>query len=144
MADTRPLFPRERALLPDLPTGLDGEEWSAPTVCPGWDVHDVAAHVLHDYTRRLSGGRDGRRGPPFAEGEAPADFIHRTNGEFVAVARHFSPEAIVDQLAHLGPRLDALWADKDLDGPADLDVPWVSDACPAPVWLDLAREYTAF
>ncbi|MDA2803315.1 maleylpyruvate isomerase family mycothiol-dependent enzyme [Nocardiopsis suaedae] len=144
MIDTRPLFPRERGLLVDLLADLDRDEWSAPTVCPGWDVHDVAAHVLHDYTRRLSGGRDGHRGPPFAQGEALADFIHRTNGEFVAVARHFSPELMVDQIAHLGPQLDALWAGTDLDGPADLDIPWASDARPAPAWLDLAREYTEF
>ncbi|WP_394296928.1 maleylpyruvate isomerase N-terminal domain-containing protein [Nocardiopsis chromatogenes] len=66
MIDPRLLFPGERALLLDLMADLDREEWSAPAVCPGWDVHDVAAHVLHDYTRRLSGGRDGHHGPPFA------------------------------------------------------------------------------
>lgn len=130
--DTRPLFPRERELLLDLPAGLERDEWSAPTVCPGWDVHDVAAHVLHDYTRRLSGSRDGHRGPPFGGGESLAEFIHRTNGEFVAVARHLSAEVIVDHLAHLGPQIDALWAGTNLDGPAALDVPWASDARPDP------------
>ncbi|MGI9083929.1 MAG: maleylpyruvate isomerase family mycothiol-dependent enzyme [Aeromicrobium sp.] len=29
-----------------LPT-LTGDDWSRPTDCPGWSVHDVAAHLAH-------------------------------------------------------------------------------------------------
>jgi uncharacterized protein (TIGR03083 family) len=33
------------ALVRDLAT-LAPEQWSAPTACPGWDVHDVVAHLV--------------------------------------------------------------------------------------------------
>ncbi|MEV4715131.1 maleylpyruvate isomerase family mycothiol-dependent enzyme [Micromonospora sp. NPDC049374] len=33
------------ALVRDLAT-LTPEQWSAPTGCPGWDVHDVVAHLV--------------------------------------------------------------------------------------------------
>lgn len=48
---------------------LDPADWAKPTVCPRWDVHDVAGHVLNDYLRRLSGSRDGYGGAAFAPGE---------------------------------------------------------------------------
>lgn len=51
MIDTRPLFPVERNMLLDLLGGLDAAEWQLPTVCPGWNVHDVTGHLLHDYLR---------------------------------------------------------------------------------------------
>ena len=30
-----------------------------PTPCPGWSVHDLAAHILGDEVGQLSMGRDG-------------------------------------------------------------------------------------
>ncbi len=30
----------------DLVGGLEPADWSTPTDCPGWDVHDVVAHVV--------------------------------------------------------------------------------------------------
>jgi uncharacterized protein (TIGR03083 family) len=32
--------------LRDLVAGLTADEWALPTDCPGWDVHDVVAHVV--------------------------------------------------------------------------------------------------
>jgi hypothetical protein len=52
--DTRPLFPAERAEFTALLWNLDPGGWQRPTVCPGWRVHDVGAHVVHDYLRKLS------------------------------------------------------------------------------------------
>lgn len=52
--DARPLFPRERAALISLLAELDAADWRRPTVCPGWNVHDIVAHVLHDYLRKLA------------------------------------------------------------------------------------------
>ncbi len=37
---------RERAELAALLTDLTPQEWQAPTLCDGWTVRDVAAHVL--------------------------------------------------------------------------------------------------
>jgi hypothetical protein len=55
--DVRSTFRHERDLLIQLLKKLDEPEWAADTVCPGWSVRDVAAHLLHDL-RRLSRRRD--------------------------------------------------------------------------------------
>lgn len=34
-----------RALAADL-AGLSDAQWATPSVCPGWDVHDVVAHLV--------------------------------------------------------------------------------------------------
>lgn len=34
-----------QALIDDL-TGLEPDEWRTPSLCPGWDVHDVLAHLV--------------------------------------------------------------------------------------------------
>lgn len=36
----------QRRALADLLAGLDDTAWAAPSVCPGWTVRDVAAHVI--------------------------------------------------------------------------------------------------
>lgn len=36
----------ERAALARLLADLPDEDWSHDTLCPGWSVHDVAAHVI--------------------------------------------------------------------------------------------------
>lgn len=36
----------ERADLLALLGGLSTEQWDAPTLCSGWTVRDVAAHVI--------------------------------------------------------------------------------------------------
>lgn len=62
-----------RALLEDL-RGLDPEAWQTPSWCPGWDVHDVLAHLIDSakttrlgFIRRMLGAgfdfdRDNARG----------------------------------------------------------------------------------
>ncbi|WP_212735514.1 maleylpyruvate isomerase N-terminal domain-containing protein [Herbidospora galbida] len=89
--DVRRLFPVERRALLDLLDGLSPDDWTRPTVCPGWDVHDVVAHLVHDYARRLSGSRDGHHGDGFRDGETLPVFLARVNEEFVRAARAFSP-----------------------------------------------------
>ena len=107
--DTRPLFPAERAEFTALLRNLDPAGWQRPTVCPGWRVHDVVAHVVHDYLRKLSRTRDRHPGPDPLPGESPPQFLARMNQEFVDAARSASPRALVDLLDHLGPQLDRLW-----------------------------------
>lgn len=142
--DTRQVFPRERAALLELLSSLDARDWARPTVCPGWDVHDVTGHILNDYLRRLSGSRDGHAGAVFANDETLPAYLARINDEFVQASRQCSPRVLIDLLTSLGPQLDALWSARDLDAPADLDVSWAAMDVPSPVWLDMAREYTEF
>ncbi|MGY0057447.1 maleylpyruvate isomerase family mycothiol-dependent enzyme [Streptomyces sp. LZ34] len=142
--DVRPLFPVDRRALLDLLAALDPADWRRPTGCPGWEVHDVVAHLLHDHLRRLSGGRDGHPGPPFGPGETLPQFITRTNEAFVRGSRQLSPRVLTDLLATLGPQLDDFWSGLDPAAPAGLDVSWAAPGTPAPNWLDTAREYTEF
>jgi uncharacterized protein (TIGR03083 family) len=37
----------ERHALIDDPAGLDDAQWEQPSLCDGWTVHDVVAHVIH-------------------------------------------------------------------------------------------------
>jgi len=38
----------ERAALVEDLRALPAERWSTPSLCPGWDVHDVLAHLVDD------------------------------------------------------------------------------------------------
>jgi len=141
--DTRPLFPLERQALLDLLVSLGSTDWAAPTVCPGWDVHDVTAHILNDYLRRISASRDGHASAVFPDDETLPTYLARINDEFVRAMRQCSPHTMIDLLTHLGPQLDAVWAVAELTGPAHLNVSWAGTGT-SPAWLDIAREYTEF
>ena len=52
-----------RALIRDL-EDLPARQWATPSLCPGWDVHDVLAHLVDDarttrlgFLRRLAAAR---------------------------------------------------------------------------------------
>lgn len=144
--DVRPLFRTDRAALLDLLAGLTATDWRRPTICPGWNVQDVVAHVLHDHLRRLSAGRDGHR-TAWVEPDSPDDLpalLARANDAFVRTARVLSPRVLTELLADAGGRLDAYWATLDPSEPGGVDVWWAAPGEPAPWWLDIAREYTEY
>ena len=70
-------------------------------------------------------------------------YLARINEEFVRATRQCSPEVLIELLAYLGPRLDQVWAETELTGPANLNVSWAGPD-PSPAWLDIARDYTEF
>lgn len=134
------LFPEERAALLALLASLTPEQWDAPTACAGWSVKDIAAHLLADDLGRLSRGRDGYRGHGPRPDEPLLTFIDRQNAEWVIAARRLSPRVLIDLLDHTGAETQAYFAALDpfaLGGPVN----WAGPE-PAPIWLDLAREYT--
>src|SRR5262245_41283044 len=94
--DPRPLFPGERAALIELLADLPPEVWTLPTVCVGWSVKDIVAHLLADDLGRLSGGRDGFVNPDFAVGLEIGSFdglvaaIDRQNDLWVRAMRRLS------------------------------------------------------
>ncbi|WP_280402202.1 maleylpyruvate isomerase family mycothiol-dependent enzyme [Nocardia carnea] len=141
--DTRPLFRRERQALLELLRSLEPADWPKPTVCPGWTVADVTAHILNDYLRRISGSRDRHDGAVFGDDENLPVYLARTNGEFVQAMRQCSPRLLTELIAHLGPELDRVWAATDPAGPAHLPVSWAG-LRDTPAWLDIARDYTEF
>ena len=144
--ETWPLFPGERAALLDLLRDLSPDEWDVPTACPGWSVKDVAAHLLGDDLGRLSWGRDGYAHPAFAAGLDIASLpglvaaIDRQNADWTTGAWRMSPRLIVELLALTGDWTQTYFASLDLDAPG-MPVDWAGPE-PAPIWLDVAREYT--
>lgn len=141
-----PLFPGERAALLDLLGGLSTEQWLMPTVCAGWSVQDIAAHLLGDDVGFVSRWRDGAPNPSFEEGldisrwDGLIAAIDRQNAEWVRATRRISPPLLVELLRVTGFRFHELVVTLDPDtlaGPVD----WAGPE-PAPVWLHLAREYS--
>lgn len=136
------LFEGERAALLALLAALDRAQWDAITVCDPWTVKDVAAHIVADDLGVVAWRK---------HDWAPARFttpswdellalIGAQNATWVEAMRRLAPEQIIALLRFSGPPLFAHFRTLDLSamgGPVD----WAGPQ-PAPVWLDVAREYT--
>ena len=140
------LFPEERAALVELLSSLSNEDWGTPTVCPGWSAKDIAAHLLGDDAGRLSRGRDAFSAAAFTsfdrdtfEAELLA-FINRQNEAWVEAARRLSPRLLIYLLRWSGEETPRYFESLDLYALGE-PVSWAGPE-PAPVWLDVAREYT--
>lgn len=137
---TASLFRPDRAALLELLGGLEDADWERPTACAGWSVKDVALHILGGDLANIAGRRDGCWALVPGPGEDMGTFIDRINRDWVMAARRLSPRLIVEMLADSGPRLFdclGLLDPMAIGGP----VTWAGPG-PAPVWLDVAREYT--
>ena len=134
------LFARERDELLRLLGTIRADDWKRPTVCPGWSVHDIAAHLVGDDVGRVSRA-NGYSPPPRRPGEDLVSFINRQNAEWVTAWRRVSPALIVEVLAITGNRTQRYFESLDplaMGG----SVWWATGDDPAPVWLDIAREFT--
>jgi uncharacterized protein (TIGR03083 family) len=140
--DVRPLFAPQQAAFTGLLRGLSPAQWAHPTICPGWDVKDVAAHVLGDHIGRLSRHRDGYAAPQPRDGEVLPAFLDRINGEWAAAARRISPRLLIEQLQDTGDQVAEFWQAVDPDALGEA-VSWASPG-PAPVWLDAARDFSEY
>lgn len=98
-----------RALLGEL----GGDDWSRPTPCAEWSVHDLAAHL-----GAVEGGFQGFPQPDPPEGWAdPRQGIDGWTARGVAARRGWTPEQVLDevarasdaQLSRLGGLDDAGW-----------------------------------
>jgi uncharacterized protein (TIGR03083 family) len=147
MRQPQPILIADRFLeildaLLDVLSGLTPAEWQQPTACAGWSVHDVALHLLGDDVGMLSSRRDGYRtgNVSIAGWDALVAFINEQNARWVQTARRISPRLLVDLLRLTGEQVSAYF--QSLDPHAlGVVVDWAGPE-PAPVWLDLAREYT--
>jgi uncharacterized protein (TIGR03083 family) len=82
----------ERERLADLYAGLTPDQWSAPSLCAGWRVREVLAHVTMPYRHsalRVLGGIAAARGDfnRFADRIARQDTDHMTDTELLAALR---------------------------------------------------------
>ncbi|GAA2632827.1 maleylpyruvate isomerase family mycothiol-dependent enzyme [Actinomadura fulvescens] len=140
--EVRSLFAGQQAAFTALLRDLAPQEWSRPTACPGWSVHDVAAHVLGDHLGRLSMGRDGFHVLSPAPDEPFPAFLDRINEEWVVAARRISPPLLVEWLSATATQVADFWQSLDMDALTAL-VTWAG-ADPAPVWLDAARDFSEY
>ncbi len=130
-----------RTHLLTLLAGLGEEDWNLPTAAPGWSVSDVAAHLLGGDIWILSAKRDGfRSAQEINSHDQLIELVNRLNGEWVLAARRMSPPLLRDFLAFSGPKVEAYFASLDPMAKGDA-VTWAGPDA-APVWFDLAREFT--
>jgi uncharacterized protein (TIGR03083 family) len=141
------LFPLERQALLQLLVELSEEDWLQTTICAGWSVKDVVLHVLGDDIGLLSRQRDAydqfkgsRDQPEFATWDELVAFINENNALWVKAMRRMSNSLACTFLKLTGEEFYEYM--KSLD-PFALggSVGWAGPD-PAPVWLDIAREYT--
>jgi uncharacterized protein (TIGR03083 family) len=137
--DARPLLPRLRAELIALLAGLDDGDWARPTACPGWSVHGVAAHLFGVELGNVSVRRDGWGLGP-GEGEDLDSWLNAFNQQWVQAAGRISPALLAELIELAGLRFEEHVATLDPDATGG-PVPWATGEDPAPVWLDVAREY---
>ena len=143
------LFPELRAHLGALLATLTDEQWEMPTVCDGWTVHDVALHLLGVNVANVSRRRDRHPGNFATYAPAGGDLadertlvatLNAWNEAWVLAARRISPALLRELLDSTGRALEAHLRTLDLFATGD-PVGWAGPE-PAPVWLDVAREYT--
>jgi len=135
------LFPILLSELVSLLKGLSKAEWDLPTACPSWSVKDVALHLLGGDIGILSGKRDGFSiFSSINSWNHLVSLINEQNERWVKGAQRMSPELIIELLNFMGEKVSDYFQSLD---PLMIGTPvsWVSPD-PAPVWLDLAREYT--
>ncbi|GAA4525061.1 maleylpyruvate isomerase family mycothiol-dependent enzyme [Amycolatopsis samaneae] len=94
--DVWPMVHTERAALIDDLTHLDDRRWDEPSLCAGWTVHDVVAHLV-DTARTTRLG--------FVAGLVRARFdFDRQNARGVARERGASPRETLDRLRRVASR----------------------------------------
>ncbi len=135
------LFPEILDHLLELLSGLSAEDWEKPTACSFWSVKGVALHLLGDEVGNLSRRRDGHAWSGDIKGwENLVSLINEWNEMWVDATQRISQRLLCDLLRFTGTQMCEYFRSLDpysLGGPVN----WAGPE-PAPVWLDLAREYT--
>lgn len=125
-----------------LLAGLGAGDWERPTAAGQWSVKDVAAHLLGGDVGILSRRRDGvhARGAAVRTHADLVRLVDQRNAEWVVAMRRVSPRLLAELLAVTGPAVEAYFAALDPTAMGE-PVSWAGPD-PAPVWFDLAREFT--
>jgi len=136
------LFPEVLASLLDLLAGFSSEDWNTTTACSRWSVKDIASHLLGGQIGVLSRKRDAYAfsGDPIQKWADLVTLINNLNDIWVKAASRLSPQLLCQLLRITGEQVCDYFDSLDPYATGD-PVDWAGPD-PAPVWLDLAREYT--
>ncbi len=143
--DTRPHMGELARQLEQLLSRLTERDWNHPTICPGWTVKDIVAHLLDTGLRRLSFHRDGM---PMPEPDRPVNsyddlvaLLNQLNADWVNAARRLSPTVLTEWLIRTQHEVLDFMETLDMDGPAFFPVAWAGEGTSI-CRFDIAREYT--
>src|SRR5664279_98789 len=89
--DLRSLISADRAELLGFLRSLDESAWAAPTVNNGWNVHDVALHVLGSQIGRLNATLGGEAREGRMAFDDLAELIEHSNEDWVRATRRIAP-----------------------------------------------------
>lgn len=136
------LFQRTLDSLVRLLSDLSADDWNRPTACARWTVKDIASHLLGGEVGILSRHRDGYAysGKLFISWEELVALINSLNDTWVKATSRTSPRVLCELMKLTGEQVCDYFKSLDpyeIGGPVE----WAGPE-PAPVWLDLAREYT--
>jgi uncharacterized protein (TIGR03083 family) len=140
VVDVRESLTAQRERLLGLLTSLSMAQWAAPTAAPGWSVKDIALHLLGVDVSWLARNRDNDRAGIIPVPPGREEFVRelgRLNQRWVDGAQMLSPGLIIGLLQWSGGQLDDYLGTVDLARPSA--VYWAGQA---PLWFDLAREFT--
>ncbi len=139
--DVRRLLRGEREDLLNLLTGLEKNDWSRSSAVPGWNVKDLALHLLDGELGVLSRNRDDDSVGLInaSTHTALVSGLAAKNQRWVDGSQHLSPRVITDLLAWSGEQVHAFYS--TIQGSASGHVSWASSE-EVPAWLDIAREFT--
>jgi hypothetical protein len=136
------LFPEILDALLELLSSLTPEQWDRPIASSIWSVKDTSLHLLADDIGILSRKRDrfSLGGPPIKDWDDLVSLIDQLNAAWLEATRRISPRLLHNLLRFAGTQVHEYLQSLDPYAIGD-PVSWAGPE-PAPVWLDLAREYT--
>ncbi|MEP6985554.1 MAG: maleylpyruvate isomerase N-terminal domain-containing protein, partial [Chloroflexota bacterium] len=135
------LFPDIRLELQRVLESLTDEQWEYPTVCTGWNVRDVALHLLGTRMQLLSGMRD-HDGQWFKvdDFQELIELINAQNELWVKAARRISRKLLISLLGFTNQQIiDYLNTLNPLEVGGGIG--WTGNNAD-PLWMHIARELT--
>lgn len=140
VVDVRGPVTAQRLRLLSLLDSLDDAQWAAPTAAPLWRVKDIALHLVDVDLGWLARCRDHDESGLVAMPPSHAEFVAalaERHQRWIDGARTLSPRLITGLLGWAGEQFDEHLATLGLTEPSS--VYWAGEA---PLWFDLAREFT--
>jgi uncharacterized protein (TIGR03083 family) len=138
------LFPILHEHLLTLLRSLHAADWQRETICKGWTVKDITAHITDVQLRNISMYRDHYTPPgvPVIDtNQALVNYVNRLNNDWITAARRLSPAILIEWLEQSLPQVHQLMKALPPFEDAIFAVSWAGEERSAN-WFHIAREYT--